>query len=55
MIDILETCNVNVYRATLPLSHLQIAVLYNVPTRFYESLNDKIECVNNACFPNLIT
>ena len=39
MTDRLETCRV--YRATIPLSFLQISDLYTVPTRFYESLNEK--------------
>ena len=39
MTDTLETCRV--YRATIPLSFLQISDLYTVPTRFYESLNEK--------------
>ena len=51
MIDRLETCRV--YRATIPLSFLQISDLYTLPTRFYESLKDKIGCV--TCFPNLVT
>ena len=34
-----KTCRV--YRATIPLSFLQISDLYTVPTRFYESLNEK--------------
>ena len=46
MIDRLETWRV--YRATIPLSFLQISNLYTVPTRFYESLNG---CVNYARFP----
>ena len=48
MIDRLETCRV--YRATIPLSFLQIIDPYTVPTRFYESLNEK----NRMCklFPN---
>ena len=37
MIERLETCRV--YRATIPLSFLQISDLCTVPTRFYESLN----------------
>ena len=39
MIDRLESCNG--YRATIPLSFLQISDLCTVPTRFYESLNEK--------------
>ena len=42
MVDRLETCRV--YRATIPLSFLQISDLYTVPTRFYESLMRKIMC-----------
>ena len=39
MTDRHETCRV--YRATIPLSLLQISDLYMVPTRFSESLNEK--------------
>ena len=39
MIDRLETCRV--YRATIPLSFLQISDLCTVPIRFSESLNEK--------------
>ena len=49
MINRLETFRV--YRATSPLSFLQISDLCTVPTRFYESLNEKIGCVNYTCFP----
>ena len=49
MTDRLETCGV--YRATIPLSLLQISDLCTVPTRFSESLNEKIRCVNYARFP----
>ena len=54
--DILETSRV--YRATISLSFLQISDLYSVPTRFYESLNEKnrmCELWHNARFPNLVT
>ena len=37
--DRLETFRI--YRATIPLSFLQILDLYTVPTRFYESLNEE--------------
>ena len=49
MTDRLDTCRV--YRATIPLSLVQISDLYMVPTRFSESLNEKIGCVNYAHFP----
>ena len=39
MIDNLKLAGV--YRATIPLSFLQILDLYNVPYRFYESLKGK--------------
>ena len=42
MIDRLESCNG--YRATIHLSFLQMSDLCTVPTRFYESLNEK-NCV----------
>ena len=50
-----ETCRV--YRATVPLSFLQISDLNIVATRFYESVNEK----NWMCelhmyvFPNSVT
>ena len=37
--DTLETFRV--YRATIPLSFLQILNLYTVSSRFYESLNEE--------------
>ena len=49
MVDRLETCRV--YRATIPLSFLQISDLYTVPTRFYGSLNEKNRMLD--LFPNL--
>ena len=39
MIEILETCRD--YKATIPLSFLQISDLCTVPARFYESSNKK--------------
>ena len=39
MTDRLETCRV--YRATIPLSLLQISDLYTVSTRLYDLLSDK--------------
>ena len=42
MIDRLESCSG--YRAIIHLSFLQISDLCTVPTRFYESLNEK-NCV----------
>ena len=49
MIDRLETCRV--YRATIPLSFLQILDLYTVPTRFSESLKDKNWMCELCMFP----
>ena len=42
-----------VYRATIPLSFLQISDLCTVPTRFYGSLNDKNQTMH--IFPNPVT
>ena len=40
----------------IPLQFLQISDLHTVPTRFYESLNAKIRCVNYMhFFPNPVT
>ena len=47
-VDILETCRV--YRATIPLSFLQISDLCTVPTRFYESLNEKNQIPNPVTY-----
>ena len=38
MTDRLETCRI--FRATIPLSLLQISDLHTVPTRFYASLKN---------------
>ena len=37
------------------LQSLKISQLFVIPKRFYESLQLKIGCVNNARFPNLVT
>ena len=39
MVDRFETCRV--YRATIPLSLLEISDLHTVPTTFYVSFNEK--------------
>ena len=51
MIDRLEAYRV--YRATIPLSFLQISDLCTIPTRFSDSLNEENQMCE-ARFPNLI-
>ena len=48
-----ESCRV--CKVTIPLIFLQILGLYIVPTRFYESLNEEIACVNYSDFPIPVT
>ena len=37
------------------LQSMKVSRLFVIPKRFYESLQLKIGCVNNARFPNLVT
>ena len=37
------------------LQSLKVSCLFVIPKRLYESLQLKIGCVNNACFPNPVT
>ena len=51
MTDRLETCRV--YRATIPLSLLQISDLYIAPTRFYELLNEQNQMSEPSMFSQI--
>ena len=41
-------------KGIMVLQSLKVSHIFVIPKRFYESLQLKIGCVNNACFPNLV-